>query len=655
VTASQRSDERRAAAPLDGGPSVERQLAAAQAIAHLGSWEWDAATNRVIWSDELYRIYGLEPQSCDITFASFLGRLHPGDRERVQREVGDALASGNAFSYPERILRPDGSVRYIETAGEPQRDGTGRVTGLIGTCRDVTDQRERDQSLALKTDIVEKIQIGIAVWCIEDGSVDPRLVTWNPAAGRLARLDLAPMIGKSLREILPFAAGGKLESLIREVATDGKDREAIVEGSRDPEFPTRSISFKAFSLPDRCVGIAVEDITALTLAKWMAGAEQRIFEMIAEGAPLTEILSRLAAAIEEQSPTTLASVMLLDDDGEHIHVGAAPRLPESYCRALEGLPIGPKAGSCGTAAFLRKAVVVTDIETDALWEDYRTLAREASLRACWSTPIFAIDGRVLGTFALYYAAPRSPRPEDFIRVARATHIASIAIERRQMEDELRALSGHLQTIREEERTGIAREIHDDLGQSLTALKMDLAWIARRSRASELDEKALAEKATEMASAVDSIIDRVRRISSELRPGILDDLGLVPALEWQAQEFQRRCSITCLVAARVPPDVTFSQAVSTAVFRIFQEALTNVARHGEATSVDVRLDVVRGEVLLEVEDDGRGIDTLAINSRESLGLVGIRERARQLGGDAMVSRGPSRGTLVSVRIPLGAAR
>ncbi|HVU02508.1 MAG TPA: PAS domain-containing protein [Polyangiaceae bacterium] len=657
MTTSHDSDGRRLEPPREERSRLERQLAAAQAITHLGSWEWDIQTNVVQWSDELYRIYGLEPHSVEITFESFLSRLHPDDRDRVQREVGLALAGGGGtFAYPERIIRPDGSVRYIETAGEVQRDDAGLVTGLLGTCRDVTDDRKREHALALHTDIVEKIQIGIAVWSVENGPDDARLVAWNPASERLARVDLRPMVGKALGDILPFAAGGKLEALIRDVAIDGQDREAVVEGSRDPSNPTRSVSFKAFALPDRCVGTAVEDITAQTLAKWMARAEQRIFELIAEGAPLSAVLEKLASAIEEQSPATLVSIMLMEPDGVRVRVGAAPRLPRSFCDALNGLPIGPTAGSCGTAAFLRKTVIVTDIESDELWKDYRELARAASLRACWSTPIFAIDGHVLGTFAMYYREPRSPVPEDFVRTARATHIASIAIERRQMEDELRALSGHLQKVREEERTGIARVIHDDLGQALTALKMELAWVTRRARAGEVSPESLAEKMTEAAGSVDSIIDRVRRISSELRPGILDDLGLVPALEWQGQEFQRRSGTTCLVTTRVPDGTVIGQAEATALFRIFQEALTNVARHGEASSVEVRLDVVRGEAVLEVEDDGKGIEPPAIASPESLGLVGIRERARALGGDARVSRGPSRGTIVSVKIPLsGVAR
>src|SRR5215472_7445511 len=129
--------------------SVERQLAAAQQITHIGSWEWDVRANVVTWSDELYRIYGLEPRSCEIAYESFLARVHPDDRERTKQEVKSALVRGGDFAYPERIVRPDGSIRELETKGTVLLDERGHAARLIGTCRDVTDERERDKTIRL--------------------------------------------------------------------------------------------------------------------------------------------------------------------------------------------------------------------------------------------------------------------------------------------------------------------------------------------------------------------------------------------------------------------------------------------------------------------------------------------------------------------------
>lgn len=518
---------------------VERQLAAAQAITHIGSWEWDVRTNTVEWSDELYRIYGFEPRSRSITYEFFLSRLHPDDRENTTRQVRAALERGVRFAYLERILRPDGSVRLLDTIGEVVRDAQGNPSSLLGTCRDVTEERKRDEEVA-----------------------------------RTRRLN---------------------------------------------------------------------------------EAEHRILEMIATAAPLRQTLDAIVLAIEELAPPTIGSVLLLDPNGVRVRHGSAPHLPEEYTRAVDGSPIGPRAGSCGTSAYEKRQVIAVDIETDALWVDYRDLARAHELRACWSTPILDADGGVLGTFALYYREPRSPGPVERELIERATHLAGIAIARTQLEEQLRALTARTEEVREEERTGIAREIHDELGQALTAFKMDLAWLGRRiSGESSAPGTTLLEKLTSMSKMVDEVIERVRRISAELRPGVLDDLGLLAAIEWEAQRFEERTGAACAVASNVG-DRQFGRDVSTAVFRITQEALTNVARHARASHVSIRLDTSFDgrELRLDVRDDGVGISEDAARRPRALGLLGMRERARRLGGTLSSARGPEGGALVTLRVPLGA--
>jgi signal transduction histidine kinase len=330
--------------------------------------------------------------------------------------------------------------------------------------------------------------------------------------------------------------------------------------------------------------------------------------------------------------------------------GAAPHLPDAYNQAIDGQSIGPQAGSCGTAAFTKRPVFVRDIESDPLWAAYREVAGAHGLRACWSAPIVATDGRVLGTFALYYREPREPRPADLEVIARFTHLAGIAIERRELEDQLRALSAHVESVREEERTGIAREIHDTLGQALTALKMDIAWIARRVSENSPARDAILDKLQAMSRATDEVLDQVRRISADLRPGVLDDLGILAALEWQGQQFEERTGASCIIHSNLGAE-RLDRELSTAVFRIFQEALTNIARHAEATRVDVSLDRDRGWLRLEVQDDGKGIPPEAVHRATSLGLLGIRERARRLGGTATVRPSDGKGTVLSLSLPL----
>lgn len=156
--------------------------------------------------------------------------------------------------------------------------------------------------------------------------------------------------------------------------------------------------------------------------------QAHVRDMIAADAPLSEILARLVLMIEQQSPEMLCSVLLLSDDGNHIRHGAAPSLPVNYVKAIDGSPIGPKHGSCGTAMFRGKPVIVTDIFTDPLWEEYRGFASAIGVAACWSTPIMSSKGKVLGSFAMYYREPRTPSGAEQRLTNVATHLASLAIE-----------------------------------------------------------------------------------------------------------------------------------------------------------------------------------------------------------------------------------
>jgi len=637
----------------DRATRLERQLATAQQITHIGSWEWDLATHAITWSDELYRIYGFAPQSCEVTFERFLSMLHPADRERVQAEVQRALTHGSRFAYPERIVRPDGSVRNLDTIGEVLTNGDGRVVGLIGTCRDVTESLKRDEMLRLYADIGQCIQIGLSAWQVEDPARPElaTLVALNAAAELIGGVSHVGATGKTITEIFPAVAGTELLEMLSEVARDRVTRELAdyrLAGSADDP---RTFAVKAFPLPGCCVGFAFEDVTVQTRARRLQAAEQRVLELIASGVALEQILTTLVLLIEEQAPPTIGSILLLDDTGARVRHGAAPHLPAEYNRAIDGAPIGPTAGSCGSAMLLKRAVIVTDIETDPRWDSYRNLARRFGLRACWSMPIFASDDRVLGSFALYYREPRSPSAAELDLIARATHIAGIAIQRQHLDDRLRALSARIERVREEERTGIAREIHDSLGQALTALKMDIAWVARRLGAGlAASVPSVLEKLDGMSRLTDEIIEQVRRISTELRPGVLDDLGLLAAIEWQSQEFEQRTGTTCIVQSNLG-SVQLDRNVSTALFRIFQEALTNVARHAQASHVDVRLDQTDGCVRLVVHDDGVGIAREALARPTSLGLLGMHERARHMGGTLGVSgEAGGGGTLVVVELP-----
>jgi signal transduction histidine kinase len=218
-------------------------------------------------------------------------------------------------------------------------------------------------------------------------------------------------------------------------------------------------------------------------------------------------------------------------------------------------------------------------------------------------------------------------------------------------ERLRALTARVESLREEERVRVAREIHDELGQSLTGLKMDLLWMERKL--SELSNSPttnpLLDRVVAATELVDGVVAAVQQIATDLRPGVLDKLGLGPALQYEARSFQERTGIRCEV--RLPETEPIPPGeLATALFRIFQECLTNVARHARASEIKAELKVEAGSVILSVYDNGRGITPTETSSSDSLGLLGMKERAALLGGEVVFQAVPDNGTTVTARLP-----
>jgi PAS domain S-box-containing protein len=218
-------------------------------------------------------------------------------------------------------------------------------------------------------------------------------------------------------------------------------------------------------------------------------------------------------------------------------------------------------------------------------------------------------------------------------------------------DRMRALAAHLAEVAEQEKMRLSREIHDVLGQELTGLKLDLSWLTRRmAHVPDPLREPLLKRLGTMASQIDGCVETVRRIATGLRPGVLDDLGLDEAIEWQAHEFQARAGIR--VELSLPEsELKLDRDRATALFRIFQELITNVARHSGATGVSVQLTPEAGWVMLEVSDNGRGITAAELSRPNALGLLGMRERAAQFGGTLEIQGTAGKGTRAVIRIPV----
>jgi signal transduction histidine kinase len=372
--------------------------------------------------------------------------------------------------------------------------------------------------------------------------------------------------------------------------------------------------------------------------------QSQVLETLSGEATLKEMLAAFAKTIERQSGDMLCSILLLD--GNTLRHGAAPSLPDAYNRAIDGAMTGPAAGSCGTAAFTKKTVIVADIAHDPLWADYRDLALSHGLQACWSTPIIGDNGEVLGTFALYYRTPRQPNERERRLMTIWTNVAALAIRRKQVEEALRAEQRyllHLFKAQEYERKLTAYELHDGIAQYAAAaiMHLDSHRHALAGRAPQADLEMVEQ-------LLRKTLEESRRLIDGLRPPALDELGVVAAIEHLLQDRSAKGPLCTF-----EHDAEFERlapALEVAIFRIAQEAVTNARKHSGSPKIEIVLNRQGDHVRLNVRDWGTGFQATPI-SESGLGLQGIRERVRLLGGTVAIDSEPGKGTRVSVELPI----
>lgn len=256
------------------------------------------------------------------------------------------------------------------------------------------------------------------------------------------------------------------------------------------------------------------------------------------------------------------------------------------------------------------------------------------------------DGNVVNVNIISHDISYEGKPARLVLADDVTEQMLAEENLQQSHEAYRLLASHLETVREAERTHIAREIHDELGQQLTGLKMDISWLSKKIKS---EDQEVQVKITETIALIDGTVKTVRRIATELRPSILDDLGLVAAMEWQSEEFERRSGISTKFQSNVTA-IAVDTDLATGVFRIYQESLTNVMRHAEATRVEASLFITNTEIRLTISDDGKGFIVEEIANKKTLGLMGMRERATLLGGTYEISSMPERGTSVIIVVP-----
>jgi PAS domain S-box-containing protein len=500
----------------------EGYLAEAQRLARTGSWVWRVAGRDALHlSAEWYRIYGFDPEAGAPTWQERRQRIHPEDRAMWQATIDRAVDEKSDYEMEFRILLPAGTVRYIHTVGRPVKNASGDVVQFVGSSTDITERKQGEEALRRSEGYLAEAQklSHTGSWAGAPGTGEIKY--WSEEGYRVLGFDPhqeLPRFETFLQRIHPDDQAKTVEQL--EGASRGKTEFAFDYRIVHPGGEIRDIH--TVGHPVFCpsgdlvefVGTVI-DVTERKRAEALRDGESRILEMIARDAPLEEILEKLVRVVEAEFAGLLCSVLLLDEDGQHVRHGAAPSLPKLYCEAIDGLCIGPKAGSCGTAMYRREPVVVTDILQDPLWEAYREVAEPYGLRACWSTPILAHSGRALGSFAMYYREPRSPSPAETRTLEMATHLAGIAIERklaREERERLRQAQADLTHINRVTTMGeltasLAHEIKQPITAAVTDARTCLRWLGRDTPAVSEAREAASRLVTDVTRAAD-IISRI---------------------------------------------------------------------------------------------------------------------------------------------------
>ncbi len=557
----------------------------------------------------------------------FSALLHPDDTAFCRDVVEAILVRGISMTCSMRISMKSGGYASGEFVGAPQIEN-GCIVGVLGIVRDVTERRRIEEALRESEERLRSIVQSTTDAIVLVNAV-MEVAFWNKGAEAAFGYSAQDIIGKPISTILPGRYHELLQHdfqrarVLERGMTTSSTLELVGVRKDGSEF-LMELSFAAWKgKSDLFFTLIIRDITA------RLQAEAELERLNRHNQLVLNCAGEGIYGLDREGRTTFvnpAAAKMLGWDADDLigldmhgivhctYPNGAP-YPKEACPIIQGFSTGELV-RVDSDVFLRKDGTPFPVEYV-------------------SSPIRE-RGEVVGGVVIFKDTTERKRTEA------------------QLQDSLkrlRTLSRRMEGIREEERTRIARELHDELGVGMTCLKIDLSRLGGllADKLSARERLGAEERIRAMKEQVDATIASVQRIVAELRPGVLDDLGLVPAIEWQCRDFQRRTGITCRCTVS-HEDLKLEPEQATAVFRICQEALTNVARHAHASAVDVRLEEGDGIIHLRVQDNGQGISEEKVSDSKSFGLLGMRERAGLLGGEVAIEAGSGSGTIISLRLP-----
>jgi PAS domain S-box-containing protein len=576
-------------------------------------WDWFLEENTFWWNDNYYSIIGLSKNPGIATIDEWYQRLHPEDYERVKKKFLTAIGSNEQFWTDEyRYLKSDGSYLNLYDRGYIIRNSAGIAIRMIGSMVDMTRVLKAQKEVEESENRLRTI-FNSEPECIKLLDSKCILIDMNPAGLSMIEADTLEQVkNRSVLGIIDEEYRKPFANLCRQVflGNPGKLLFSITGLKGTPRW----METHAVPLRD-----GAGKITAL-LAVTRDISDKRKAE--------EELISneRKYRTLVEQA---IDAIALYDANGKLLEVNTGAIELLGYSREeLQEMSLKD--------VLTEEEITIRPVQYEVLKTGKSTVKQRAMRKK---------DGTIVQTEV------RSQQLPDgrFVSVIRDLSDRIKAEEElKESYKAIRTLTDHLQKVREEERAHIAREIHDELGQQLTVLKMDVAWLNKKIDAA--DESPLKLKMKELLSMLDGTVKTVRRISTELRPSLLDDMGLFAAMEWHLEDFSKRTGLKSSIVTGIEPE-KLSEKIKTGLYRIFQESLTNVARHANATKIDVKAETNENNLVLCITDNGDGFDIAKIKSTKTLGILGMQERSAMMGGQYTITTAPGKGTTIVVSVPI----
>ena len=722
----------------------EVDLAEAQRVAKIGSWNLDLPSDTVRWSEELYRIFEIDKAGFVGLYESFLNRIHPDDRDLVRETNRQARTTGGPFEVEYRIATPSGQLKNIRETGYATRDSSGNLVGLFGVARDITEQTQTQEALRESEErwrsLVANSPDFIALHDRDgkylflnhyaEGFSEERVLGKSvydfvsPETRELYRTAFQECLRSMVAQQVEFSASGDRASTrmyestlvpikgqrdeinVLMVAKDITERRHSQEALAESEERYRRLVEQS---PDAILVHAGGKVMYANPAAVLLAGATRTEELLGKSfldfvhpdsrAIVIERVGELAGGIDvplieeklirldgtilncevNSIPTTYggmsgAQVVIRDVSGRKRAEGALRESEERYrdlvehsldlicTHDMDGKLLSVNPAATKLTGYSEHELVGGNLRGfltpvgKRLFNNYLSRILKTGSDS-GLLPVVTKNGeeRVWEYFnTLRTVGVPAPIIRGLARDVTERKRAEKSLLR--SEEQLHQLAGHLQNVREEERKHLSQEFHDQLGQTLTALKMDLTLLQREmsDTTKDFSRVALSEKIRSMQGLIDNGTNAIRETMSQLRPELLDQLGLVAALEWEVEKFEERSRVKCHFSSGFG-ELPLDPEKSIALFRIFQEAMTNVARHADATAVDISVRREDRRVVLEIRDNGIGIEPNAESKAHSFGLIGMRERTILLGGTLEVKGVKGEGTTIIVRMPDGHAQ